>query len=66
MRMIVDGYIEDPEARKDRLESWEDEYDLLDQVDLAVLGSRMYSIYEQYWTAAVIPRIIIRTYIQKV
>jgi hypothetical protein len=53
MRITVDGYyIEDPERRKDWVESWEDEYDLLDRVDLAVLGSGMYSIYEQYWTTA--------------
>ena len=52
MQITVDGYIEDPEGRKDWVESWEDEYDLLDRVDLAVLGSGMYSTYEQYWTAA--------------
>ena len=53
MRITVDGYIEDPEGRIDWVESWEDEYDLLDRVDdLAVLGSEMYSIYEQYWTTA--------------
>jgi hypothetical protein len=52
MQITVDGYIEDPEGRIDWVESWEDEYDLLDRVDLAVLGSGMYSVYEQYWTAA--------------
>jgi dihydrofolate reductase len=56
MRITVDGYIEDPEGRIDWVESWEDEYDLLDRVDLAVLGSGMYSIYEQYWTAALNPK----------
>jgi len=56
MRITVDRYIEDPEGRKDWVESWEDEYDLLDRVDLAVLGSGMYFIYEQYWTAALNPK----------
>jgi dihydrofolate reductase len=56
MRITVDGYIEDPEGRIDWVESWEDEYDLLDRVDLAVLGTGMYSGYEQYWTAALNPK----------
>jgi dihydrofolate reductase len=56
MRTSVDGYIEDPEGRQDWVESWEDEYGLLDRVDLAVLGSGMYSGYEQYWTAALNPK----------
>ncbi|HJU85620.1 MAG TPA: dihydrofolate reductase family protein [Nitrososphaeraceae archaeon] len=56
MQITVDGYIQDPEGRIDWVESWEDEYDLLDRVDLAVLGNGMYSGYEQYWTAALNPK----------
>src|SRR5262245_37601568 len=56
MRITLDGYIQDPEGNIDWVESWEDEYDLLDQVDLAVLGTGMYSGYEQYWTAASNPK----------
>ena len=56
MRITVDGYIQDPEGRIDWVESWEDEYDLLDRVDLALLGTGMYSGYEQYWTSALIPK----------
>ena len=55
MRMSVDGYIEDPEGRQDWVDSWEDEYELLDQVDTCVLGSVMYPGYEQYWTSALDP-----------
>jgi dihydrofolate reductase len=55
MRTSVDGYIEDPEGRQDWVDSWEDEYDLLDHVDTCVLGSVMYPGYEQYWTAALDP-----------
>jgi hypothetical protein len=52
MRILVDGYIEDPEGKQDWVESWEDDYDLLDRVDVCVLGSVMYPGYEQYWTSA--------------
>ena len=55
MRISVDGYIEDPEGRQDWVDSWEDEYDILDRVDTCVLGSVMYSGYEEYWTAALDP-----------
>lgn len=55
MRISVDGYIEDPEGRQDWVDSWEDEYDLLDHVDTCVLGSVMYPGYEEYWTAALDP-----------
>jgi dihydrofolate reductase len=37
------------------VESWEDEYELLNRVDLCVLGSVVYPAYEQYWTAALDP-----------
>src|SRR5262245_51816416 len=56
MQVSVDGYIEDAEGKLDWVESWEDEYGLLDRVDLCVLGSVMYPGYEQYWTAALNPR----------
>jgi dihydrofolate reductase len=55
MRISVDGYIEDPEGRQDWVDSWEDEYDILDRVDTCVLGSVMYPGYEQYWTSALDP-----------
>ena len=55
MRISVDGYIEDPEGRQDWVDSWADEYELLDHVDTAVLGSVMYTGYEGYWTSALDP-----------
>jgi len=55
MQISVDGYIEDPEAKQDWVENWEDDYGLLDQVDLCILGSGMYPDYEQYWTEALDP-----------
>lgn len=52
MQISVDGYIEDPEGKQDWVENWEDDYGLLDRVDVCVLGSVMYPSYEQYWTSA--------------
>jgi dihydrofolate reductase len=51
MQTSVDGFIEDPEAKQDWVENWEDDYGLLDQVDTCVLGSVMYPGYEEYWTS---------------
>ncbi len=56
MQISVDGYIEDPDGKQDWVENWEDDYGLLDQVDVCVLGSFMYPGYEQYWTAALDPK----------
>jgi dihydrofolate reductase len=55
MQVSVDGYIEDSEGKLDWVESWEDEYGLVNRVDLCVLGRVMYPDYEQYWTAALDP-----------
>ena len=50
MQISVDGYIEDPEAKQDWVDNWEDDYGLIDQVDTCVLGRIMYTGgYEQYW-----------------
>jgi dihydrofolate reductase len=51
MQISVDGSIEDPEAKQDWVENWEDDYGLLDEVDTCVLGSVTYPGYEEYWTA---------------
>jgi dihydrofolate reductase len=56
MQISVDGYIEDPEGKQDWVENWEDDYGLLDRVDVCVLGSVMYPGYEQYWTSALNPK----------
>jgi hypothetical protein len=55
MRISVDGYIEDPKGKQDWVDSWEDEYDILDRVDTCLLGSVMYPGYEEYWTGALDP-----------
>jgi dihydrofolate reductase len=56
MQISVDGYIEDRDGKLDWVDTWEDEYGFLDQVDTCVLGSVMYPGYEEYWTAALDPK----------
>jgi dihydrofolate reductase len=47
----VDGFIEGPNGELDWVDTWEDPFDLLRQIDTCVLGGRMYPGYEQYWGA---------------
>jgi dihydrofolate reductase len=51
LRMSVDGFIEGPKGEVDWVETWEDPYDLLPQVDACILGGGMYPGYAQYWRA---------------
>lgn len=51
LQVSVDGCIEGPNGELDWVESWDDTFDLIDQVDTCILGSRMYPGYEQYWCA---------------
>ena len=47
----VDGFIEGPNGELDWVDTWEDPFDLLPQIDTCILGGRMYPGYEQYWGA---------------
>ncbi|MDQ3565024.1 MAG: dihydrofolate reductase family protein [Pseudomonadota bacterium] len=47
----VDGFIEGPNGELDWVETWEDPFDLLPQIDTCILGRGMYAGYEQYWRA---------------
>jgi dihydrofolate reductase len=47
----VDGFIEGPNGELDWVDTWEDPFDLLPQIDTCILGGRMYPGYEQYWSA---------------
>ena len=51
MQMSVDGFIEGPNGEVDWIDTWEDEFDLLSQIDTCILGRGMYPGYEQYWRA---------------
>ena len=47
----LDGFIEGPNGELDWVDSWEDPFDLLPQIDTCILGGGMYPGYEQYWGA---------------
>jgi dihydrofolate reductase len=47
----VDGFIEGPKGELEWVDTWEDPFDLLPQVDTCILGRGMYPGYEQYWGA---------------
>jgi dihydrofolate reductase len=51
LRVSVDGFIEGRNGELDWVESWDDSFDLLPQIDICLLGRGMYAGYEQYWRA---------------
>ncbi len=51
LQISVDGFIEGPNGELDWVETWEDQFDLLNEVDTCILGREMYPGYEQYWCA---------------
>lgn len=51
MQVSVDGFIEGPSGEVDWIDTWEDPFDLLSQIDTCILGRGMYPGYEQYWRA---------------
>jgi dihydrofolate reductase len=51
LQVSLDGYIEGSNGELDWVESWDDAFDLLPQIDLCLLGGGMYPGYEQYWSS---------------
>jgi dihydrofolate reductase len=49
MQMSIDGFIEGPNGEVDWVDTWEDPFDLLSQIDTCILGGGMYPGYEHYW-----------------
>jgi len=49
LQVSVDGFIEGPNGALDWVDSWEDPFDLLPEIDACILGAGMYPGYEQYW-----------------
>jgi len=47
----VDGFIEGPNGELDWVDTWEDIFDLLPQIDTCILGRGMYPVYEETWGA---------------
>lgn len=53
IQISVDGFIEDRAGAVDWVRTWEDLFDLMERVDLCVLGRGMYDGYAHYWRAIV-------------
>jgi hypothetical protein len=51
LQISLDGFIEGPDGDVGWIESWEDSFDLLPEIDTCVLGGGMYPGYEEYWLA---------------
>jgi dihydrofolate reductase len=50
-RVSLDGFVQGPNGEVDWVDTWEDTFDLMPQIDALVLGGGMYPEYEQYWSA---------------
>ena len=51
LQVSLDGFIQGPEGEKDWADSWASAIGLIPDVDMFVLGARMYPDYGEYWKA---------------
>ena len=51
MKVSADERIEGPDGFADWVDTWADDYGVMEEVDACLLGAGMYPGYEQYWTA---------------
>ena len=49
MQISLDGFVEDSEGKTDWVDSWADAIQLIDNVDMFLLGGHMYPGYGEYW-----------------
>jgi dihydrofolate reductase len=49
MQVSLDGFVEDSDGKTDRVDSWADAIQLIDDVDTFLLGGHMYPGYGEYW-----------------
>ena len=49
LQVSLDGFTQGPEGEKDWVDSWADALQLIPDVDMFVLGGRMYPTYGEYW-----------------
>jgi dihydrofolate reductase len=49
MQISLDGFVEDSDGKTDWIDSWADAIQLIDNVDMFVLGGRMFPGYDEYW-----------------
>src|SRR5436190_12377230 len=51
LQVTLDGFTQGPEGEKDWAVSWASAFGLIPDVDMFVLGARMYPDYGEYWKA---------------
>lgn len=51
LMVSLDGYVEGPNEELDWIDSWEDPFEITQQIDTCILGATMYPGYEEYWSA---------------
>ena len=49
LQVSLDGFTQGPNGEKDWVDSWADAIELIPDVDMFVLGGRMYPGYGEYW-----------------
>ena len=49
MQVSLDGFVEDTDGKTEWVDSWADAIQFIDQVDMFLLGGRMYPSYGEYW-----------------
>ena len=49
MQVSLDGFVEDADSKTDWVDSWADAIQLIDDVDMFLLGGNMYPGYGEYW-----------------
>jgi dihydrofolate reductase len=49
MQISLDGFIADSDGKTDWIESWADASQLIDHIDMFILGGNMYPGYGEYW-----------------
>jgi dihydrofolate reductase len=49
MQISLDGFVADTEGQTDWIDSWADAIGLIDNVDMFLLGGRMFPGYADYW-----------------
>ncbi|UTY56173.1 hypothetical protein [Massilia sp. erpn] len=51
LQISLDGFIEGVGGELDWIDTWDDSFGLVPQIDTCILGSGMYPGYAQYWSA---------------
>jgi dihydrofolate reductase len=49
MQISLDGFVADTDGKTDWIDSWADAIQLIDDVDMFILGGQMFPGYDEYW-----------------